>query len=86
MTDPLVLASIPQVIGLLKDIQQARVDIGVDPTKWAVTVPAALLKLEASAVLLLPPEIQAVTNAGFGVFDAKIAATIAALEAKQAAG
>lgn len=60
---PFVSAAAPELIAVLKAVQQFITNVGTDPTKWAVTVPGALTVLIGTAQLQVPALVAAEAGA-----------------------
>lgn len=61
--NPALVAAAPSLIAAIQAIQQFETDIGVDPTKWVLTVVPAKLKLLGALGLLVPGLEQAEVGA-----------------------
>jgi hypothetical protein len=89
MSSPIVTdienAAIPAVVAALQAVQAFSTNIGVDPTKWALTVPGALTVLLGTLQLQIPVLAQSEVGALQTQLNTHIAAAIAALQAKAAA-
>lgn len=89
MTSPIITdienAAIPAVVAALTAVQAFSTNIGVDPTKWALTVPGALTVLLGTLQLQIPVLAQGEVAALQTQLNSHIAAAIAALQAKAAA-
>lgn len=53
-SNPFESAAAPAVIAMLNAVKQFNVNIGPDPTKWALTVPGAFTILLGTVSLSLP--------------------------------
>jgi len=76
--NPILVAAAPAIIAALKAIEQFSVNIGTDPTQWAVKVPGAFQVLLGTIELQLP----VVAAAEAGALQTDVTAKINALIAK----
>lgn len=89
MSNPVLTAAeaagAPALIAVLKAVQAFVVNIGTDPTKWALTVPGALTVLVGTASLEVPVLAAAEAGAVQATVNAKIGDWITKLQAATAA-
>lgn len=85
MSNVATVAALPVAIVALKALQAFNTNIGVDPTKWAFTVPGALTVLVGTLQLQVPVLAGAEIGALQGALNSHLATQIASLEAQAAA-
>ena len=69
MTDPVIQAAAPELIAMIKALQQFNADMGPDPTKWVVNFPGSKLKETGTIMLQLPALATAEAGAGLTALD-----------------
>lgn len=82
--NPVLVAAAPSLIAVLQALKQFNVNIGADPTKWALTVPGAFTILVGTVQLQLPSVAAAEAGALQTDINTKIDSWIASLTAKEA--
>ena len=70
--NPFLVAGAPEIIAVLKAVQTFVTNLGTDPTKLAITAPAALQVLIGTVGL----EVPSLVNAEFGTVQAQVNAQI----------
>jgi hypothetical protein len=80
--NPILVAAAPSLIAVLNAIKAFNLNIGADPTKWALTVPGALTILVGTVQLQLPEVAQAEAGLLQTDVNTKIDGWIASLQAK----
>lgn len=79
---PIVSAAVPEVVAVLQALQQFLLNVGTDPTKFALTFPGALQIFIGQAELQLPILASAEVGAVQTAANAKISSWITSLQAK----
>ena len=82
--NPIEAAATPSLIAVLQALKQFNVNIGADPTKWALTVPGAFTILVGTVQLQLPALAVEEGAALQTDVNSKIDGWIASLQAKAA--
>lgn len=79
---PIEKAAIPSAIAVLQAVQQFVTDLGTDPTKWALNLPGAELKLLGTIQLQVPTLLVSEGSAVQTEVNTKISGWITSLQAK----
>lgn len=79
--NPFLGAAAPELIVVLKAVQQFIANIGPDPAKWPLTVPGALTVLIGTAQLQVPALVAAEEGVLASSANATIAGWISKLQA-----
>lgn len=80
--NPVFQAAAPSIILALQAVEQFSTDIGPDPTKWALTVPASFQKLLGSLELQIPVVVSAEGGALQTAVTAKVSDLIAKVKSQ----
>ena len=78
--NPVLVAAAPELIAMLKAIAAFNINIGVDPTKWALTVPGALTVLLGTIQLQIPALVAGEAGALQASLNSNVAKWITSLE------
>lgn len=85
MSNPIEQAAVIPLIAVLQALKQFNNDLGPDPTKWALTLPGANLRLMGTLGLQLPVLAGAEVAAVQGLLNTQVDTWISKLQAAQTA-